>query len=68
MSAYKRVVLTQDDDMVTETVSNDTSSVVEKQANSFDNYTDQKLNDLYKEFDSITVNETDLSTQTIAKI
>ena len=64
MSAFKRVVLTEKEDNQTQVASD---SVVEKQANGFDEYTDQKLNDLYKEFDSITINDTDLVSETIEK-
>ena len=71
MSALKRVVLTEKSDVVTQNVvPNDEITEQNRQANNFDtDYTDQKLNDLYKEFDSITVNETDLlnDTQTLAK-
>ena len=62
MSAFKRVVLAEKDNSVVESVdSNTTTDAVQKQVNNFDtDYTDKKLNYLYKEFDSITVNETDL--------
>ncbi|MBP5651268.1 MAG: hypothetical protein J6X00_01175 [Clostridia bacterium] len=63
MSAFKKVMLTESE------VAEDEPSVVEKQTNSFDtDYTDKKLNDLYKEFDSITLDETDLSEGTLSEV
>lgn len=63
MAAFKKVMLTESE------VAEDEPSVVEKQTNSFDaDYTDKKLNDLYKEFDSITLDETDLSEGTLSEV
>ena len=62
MAAYKRVVLTEKANSVP--TSNDD---VQNQMNKFDNtYTSTKLNDLYKEFDSITFG-TDVVNSTIVK-
>ena len=62
MAAYKRVVLTEKANSVP--TSNDD---VQNQMNKFDNtYTSTKLNDLYKEFDSITFG-TDAVNSTIVK-
>lgn len=62
MAAYKRVVLTEKANSVP--TSNDD---VQNQMNKFDTtYTSTKLNDLYKEFDSITFG-TDVVNSTIVK-
>lgn len=62
MAAYKRVVLTEKANSVP--TSNDD---VQNQMSKFDNtYTSTKLNDLYKEFDSITFG-TDVVNSTIVK-
>ena len=57
MAGFKRVVLTEREDSLTQKVDN-IEAINEPQ---FDNtYTSTKLNDLYKEFDSITLDENTL--------
>lgn len=69
MSGFKRVVLTERENSITQNVGQVNESAVQKQVNNFDNdYTNKRLNDLYNEFDSITINETDLNADTITKI
>lgn len=53
MASYKRIVLTEHDSAPTATINSD----VKKQLNRFDTtYTSKKLNELYNEFDAMTVN------------
>ncbi len=69
MSAFEKVVLTERENSVTQNnVNIESNSAVQKQVNNFDtDYTNQRLNDLYNEFDAITINDTDLNTQIVAK-
>lgn len=67
MAGYKRVVLTERDNFVKETVAEKSGvNTVKKQLEKFDNsYTSKKLNELYSEFDAITFDTPSISSTTI---
>lgn len=72
MASYKRVVLTERNNTVSEKndmKQNVSSNAVKKQINSFDNsYTSKKLDELYNEFDAITFNSPSISNTTISQV
>lgn len=69
--AYKRVMLTERDNNITQSVQKSVSTEsgnIRKQLDKFDtSYTSKKLNELYNEFDSITFNSPSLTAETIIK-
>lgn len=67
MAGYKRVVLTERENLVKETSPyKGNANTVKKQLDKFDNsYTSQKLNQLYSEFDAITFDPPSISSATI---
>jgi len=70
MSAYGKVSLTENDNISREVVSEDFNqeSVVEEQVNKFDTtYTAEKLQELYNEYDKITLDQEKISSLTQIK-
>lgn len=67
MAGYKRVVLTERENLVKETSPyKGNANTVKKQLDKFDNsYTSQKLNQLYSEFDAITFDAPSIASTTI---
>lgn len=71
MSAYGQVSYTDGEDVAVETVTeeNTAESTVEKQVEKFDNnYNAQKLQELYNEYDRITIDEEKLKSLTQVKV
>ena len=72
MASYKRVVLTETENAVTESAAFNQApakTTLRKQLDKFDNsYTSKKLNELYNEFDAITFNSPSLSATTTAEV
>lgn len=71
MSAYSKVALNDTGDVVSEEVSNDsTNTVMEEQVSKFDNTyaTNEKLQELYNEFDKITLDQDKIKEFTQVKV
>lgn len=72
MATFKRVMLTETDNSVTEKSSfmpSANNHSVKKQLDKFDNtYTSKKLNELYSEFDAITFNTPTVSANNLSEV